>query len=80
IWPLLSRLLEHQENLRIDRVLKGQLVGYYPFSLVERGQTSIGDLVASLHLSHQLIGVGLLLVAVIYLSKTKSNNRGLRAS
>ncbi len=74
IWPLVSRMLEHGELVLIDRLVKGQQVGYYPFSLVERGQMSIGGLMTSLNLLQQLVGVGLLLVAVLFLYKTKGNS------
>ena len=79
IWPLVSRLLEHGELVLIDRLVKGQSVGYFPFSLVERGQITIGGLVTSLNLLQQLVGIGLLLVAVLYLYKTKGNSN-LRAA
>ena len=69
IWPLVSRLLEH---VFIDRLARHQLVGFYPFSL--HGQMSLGNLVASLALLQQLIGICLLLVAVLYLAKTKPDS------
>jgi|GraSoiStandDraft_29_1057270.scaffolds.fasta_scaffold2856596_1 hypothetical protein len=74
IWPLVSRLLEHGESVLIDRLVKGQSVGYFPFSLVERGQITIGGLFTSLNLLQQLVGIGLLLVAALYLYKTKDNS------
>jgi hypothetical protein len=73
IWPLVSRLLRHGEDVLIDRLVRGRVVGFYRFTLVERGQMSIGGLMASLNLLEQVIGVALLLVAVLYLSRTKSN-------
>jgi hypothetical protein len=79
IWPLVSRLLEHGELVLIDRLVKGQPVGYFPFSLVERGQMSIGGLMTSLNSLQQVFGVGLLLVAVVYLYKTKSNSNQVTA-
>ena len=79
IWPLVSRLLELGESSLIDRVAHHQLVGFYPFSLVEHGQMTLGVLVASLSMFQQLIGICLLLVAVLYLSKTK-NTTGLQAA
>ena len=72
IWPLLSRLLDAGERVLIDRTLNHQWVAFYPFTLVERGQMTLGSLVASLALFQQVIGVGLLLIAVLYLSKTKT--------
>jgi len=73
IWPLISRIIEQGEKVLIDRVVQGQLIGLYPFSLVERGEMSIGGLVMYLNLLQQLIGVGLLFIAVLYLCKTKRN-------
>jgi hypothetical protein len=73
IWPLVSFLLQHSEGVLVNRIVRGQRVGFYPFSLLERGQMSIGSFIYSLNLLQQLIGVCLLLVAVLYLSKTKSN-------
>jgi hypothetical protein len=69
IWPLLSKLLE---RVLIDRTLNHQWTAFYPFTLVERGQMTLGSLVTSLALFQQLIGVCLLLIAVLYLSKTKT--------
>jgi hypothetical protein len=74
IWPLVSVVLQNGERVLIDNLVRGQLVGFYPFNLVERGQVTIGSLVASFGFLHQLIEVSLLLVAVVYLYKTKSDN------
>lgn len=74
IWPLVSGLLEVGERSLIDRLVHGHSVGFYPFSLVERGQMSAGFLMTSLRLAQQVIGVCLLLVAVLYLYKAKSNS------
>jgi hypothetical protein len=73
IWPLVSQVLRYGGRVFVDRLGKGEPVGFYPFSLVERGQMSLGDLVIWLSLFGQLIGVSLLLVAVHYLCKPKSN-------
>jgi hypothetical protein len=73
IWPLVSRLLELGERSIINRVARHEWVGVYPFSLVERGQMTLGELVLSLGLLQQLAGVCLLLVAVLYLSKARNN-------
>jgi hypothetical protein len=74
VWPLVSRLLNVGERVIISRIARHQTVDFYPFSLVEHGQITIGELATSLALSQQLIGVCLLLVAVLYLSKTNSPN------
>jgi hypothetical protein len=71
IWPLVSKLLDAGERVLIDRTLNHQWVTY-PFTLVERGQMTIGDLVTSLASFQQLVGVCLLLISVLYLSKTRT--------
>jgi hypothetical protein len=71
-WPLLAKLLDAGERVLIDRTLNHQWAAFYPFTLVERGQITLGSLVASLALFQQLIGVCLLLIAVLYLAKTKT--------
>jgi hypothetical protein len=80
VWPIVSRLLELGERTLIDRVVRHEWAGVYPFSLIERGQMTLGELVSSLALVQQLIGVCLLLVAVLYLSKTKSSTNLQAAS
>lgn len=67
IWPLITRLLDTGERILIDRLVRHQFVGFYPFNLVGRGELTIGSLVTSLKLVEQLLGVCLLLIAVIYL-------------
>jgi hypothetical protein len=70
IWPLVARYGTHA---LVDRLVSKQPIGLYPFTLVEQGHMSLGEFVFSLGLWEQMIGVGLLLVAVLYLSKTRSN-------
>lgn len=69
IWPGISRLLEGGEKVFIDRLIRHESVGFYPFTLVAAGQITTGSLVMSLAVFQQLIGVCLLLVAVLYLSR-----------
>src|SRR4029453_6177713 len=71
IWPLLSKLLGPGERFLIDRTLNHQ---WTPLTFIQQGEMSIGTLVASLALFKQLIGVCLLLIAVLYLSKTKNTS------
>jgi hypothetical protein len=72
IWPVLSRLLDGGERVFIDRVIQHQPVGLYPFSLVERGDMTMGQLVLAFSVGEQLIGIVLLLVAVLYLYRTNA--------
>jgi hypothetical protein len=67
IWPLASKLLDRGERVLIDRLVKHQPIGFYPFSLVEHGHMTIGGLVAALATGQQLVGVILLFIAVLYL-------------
>jgi hypothetical protein len=73
IWPFVSRLLDLGQRVLIDRLLRRQLVGFYPFSLVEHGQMTVGSLVTTFSLLQHLVGVSLLLVAVLCLCKAKSD-------
>ncbi len=70
IWPLMMRfLVDRGLAVFIGRVINGQSVGFYPFNLVRSGQLTIGELVKSIDLVEQLVGVCLLLVAVLYLRR-----------
>jgi hypothetical protein len=73
IWPLVSRLLEAGERILVSRTLNHQWDGFYPFTLLKNGRTTVGSLIMSLSLIDQLVGVCLLLIAVFYLSKTTTN-------
>jgi hypothetical protein len=71
IWPFVSRMLQAGEKVFIDRLVRHQPVDLFPFSLVDKGQLTLGSLMLLLTYTQQLIGVALLLVAVLYLSKMK---------
>jgi hypothetical protein len=73
VWPLVSRLLEAGERVSIDRAIHKQAV-IYPFTRIVSGQITTGSLVLSLAVFQQLIGVCLLLVAVLYLSRAKAHS------
>lgn len=72
VWPLVSRLLEAGERVSIDRAIRKQAV-IYPFTLIVSGQMTTGSLVSSFAVFQQLIGICLLLVAVLYLCRTKNH-------
>ncbi|HEY6346387.1 MAG TPA: hypothetical protein VIY49_33270 [Bryobacteraceae bacterium] len=72
IWPMVTRLLDGGERVLIDRLIRHQFVGFYPFSLVDGGTITTGSLVLYLQLVQQTIGVCLLLIAVVYLYKGKN--------
>ena len=44
IWPFVSRMLQRGEKVLIDRVIAHQAVDLFPFSLVEKGQLTMGVL------------------------------------
>ena len=69
IWPLLSHILDRREMVLVNRLLRRESVGFFPFTLVEHGQMAVGTLVESFVLLHRLVGLSLLLVAVFYLHK-----------
>jgi hypothetical protein len=77
IWPLVSKLLGRGERVLIDRLVRHQPIGFYPFSLVEHGDNTVGGLVLALATGQQLIGVILLFVAVLYLYKANDSRHAL---
>ena len=72
VWPWISLLLQLAERSPQDRMLQHQVVGFFPYTLVEHHQMTMGELVFLLGLVPRVIGSGLILVAVIYLGKTRS--------
>jgi hypothetical protein len=78
IWPFVSTLLDAGGRFLLDDHVRGHLAGFFPFSLVERGQMTLGSLVASFTYLKILIGAVLLLVAVLHLSKTNSDDALVR--
>jgi hypothetical protein len=74
IWPLVSNVLQAGTRVLVDHILKHEWVAFYPFTLVERGEVTVGVLVSWLAILQQLVGVCLLLVAVFYLSRTTKNS------
>jgi hypothetical protein len=76
IWPLVSGLLVsglliQDKAVMIAVMITGHFFRFYPFSL--HRQASAGSVVVVFWSVQQLIGVGLLLVAVLYLHRMKSN-------
>jgi hypothetical protein len=72
IWPYFSVLLHLGERALTNRALTSQAAASFPFSLVQRGQMTMGDLSMLLSSSEQLIGPCLLLLAVLSLGKSRS--------
>jgi hypothetical protein len=77
IWPAVSSLLDQRRDALFDRLVKHQPIGFYPFSLVERGDITIGGLFTALATGQHLVGVLLLLVAVAYLYRANGSHPAL---
>jgi hypothetical protein len=75
LWPLASRLLDAGVRVSIDRAIHKQAV-IYPFTLIARGQMTTGSFLVSFAVFQQLIGICLLLVAVLYLCRTRTPTVG----
>lgn len=67
IWPLAATPLVYGERHLFDRIIAGEKIGLYPFSLVGEGQITAGNLAVMLGLFHRLTRWGLVLVAFIKL-------------
>jgi hypothetical protein len=74
IWPIISRLIDRYERIAIDGVMNHHSVGFFPFTLVDRGEMTMGNLFTILNLGERTVSVGLLLVAVFSLYRTKSSS------
>ena len=73
VWPLVSLLLMAGERALGDRLLVRRVpIGFWPFTLVERGQVDPGEILTSLGVMRAIIGAGLMLVAVLQLSKSSA--------
>jgi hypothetical protein len=75
VMPLLSFPLRHW----IDRLVGGRGVGFFPYTLVERGEMSIGNLVALLGKVQHWVTLGLFLIAILMLYKAKPSHTLTRA-
>jgi hypothetical protein len=68
VMPLLRFPLGHW----LDRLASGRGVGFFPFTLVERGEMTIGSLVALFGSVQHLVSLGFFLIAILMLNKTNS--------
>jgi len=71
LWPLAAYWLDRGEGVLLNRVVHGEPVGMYPFSLVSSGRMTVGEFIRLTGSVQQLIGVALLLVAILFLSRAK---------
>lgn len=72
IWPRVSSPLERSAL----QVLGGLLGGVFPFSLIAKAQVTVGELLLTLREIGLIVGAALLLLAVLYPSKTKTHANG----
>jgi hypothetical protein len=75
IWPGVSGVLEGGECLLIALPSGSHWGTFFPFNLVSSGRMTLGTLFTTLHLLQELVGIGLLLVAVLFLSKSKGDSK-----
>jgi len=71
VWPILWALPSFFFRAQIDKLVSGEPV-LFPFSLVE-GRMTVGELVATLNYTGQIIQAGLILVGLLLLSR-KTNS------
>lgn len=71
IWPIVSRLLDRGVRMAIDGTIKGHPIGVFPFTSVDRGEISIGNLLMIISLAESVIPTALLLIAVFCLCKAR---------
>jgi hypothetical protein len=79
ISPLLGVPLTHLLKLAIDRLSSGGHVGFYPFTLVERGEMTLGSLLALLSSVQHAIWLGLILIAILMLHRSTRSETAARA-
>ena len=72
IWPLVSALLGMGTRLMIDRVLRGETVTLWPFSLLVQGQLTPGYLIAITTAGKGVIQSGLILLGILALGKVSN--------
>ncbi len=71
LWPLCAYWLNRSEAILLNRVIRGQPVGIYPFTLIASRRLTVPEFVRLSGSFQQLIGAALLLVAVLFLSRGK---------
>jgi len=73
IWPMVAVPLGYWNRTLIDRLASGKAVGLFPFSLVSKGQMTLGSLVAAESYLFRLCKSALILLA---LTRFYRANRG----
>ena len=77
LWPVVSSLLDRGQSVLLARLVNHRPIGFYPFSLVERGEMTIGAFFTVLATAQRLVGAVLLLVAVAYLCRARLDRPAL---
>jgi hypothetical protein len=72
IWPLVSALLGMGTRLMIDRVLRGETVTVWPFSLLAQRQLTFGYLIVLTTYGKGVIQSGLILLGILALGKVSN--------
>ena len=73
LWPALSAPLNSKANALITLAGTGKGSTPFPFSLVQHGVTTMGDLFMLFSVSEALVGACLLLIAVLSLGKANGS-------
>lgn len=71
LWPLCTYWLNQTEANLLNRVIRGQPVGFYPFNLIASRRMTVPEFIRLNGSVQQLIGAALLLVGVMFLGRTK---------
>ena len=76
IWPLAWTLLTHTViRPGLEQVSTGEPTGIFPFTLVERGQMTLGSLLVVMSYVQQIGRYALMLVAVLKLAASRGRQR-----
>lgn len=79
VWPLINSLLGHGNAIMLNRLADGEPVGWFPFTLVEAGRLTTGDLVAMFAYIREAIRSALILIGIASLHKTRATEPGASA-
>jgi hypothetical protein len=71
LWPFADLMLRGVEHMLVERIQQHQPV-IWPYSLVENAQMPLGNLMSLSGMTRAAIGAGLMLVAVLQLTKASA--------
>jgi hypothetical protein len=74
LWPFVDLMLRGGEHMLVERIQQHQPViwPFWPFSIFENGRMTLGSLLSFSAMTRAAIGAGLMLVAVLQLSKASA--------